>query len=56
MQEFLGEKKVEGFEIAMAYVPWQDFERLFEDLDKAYHMGTIFPELCKPFSGRRCCR
>ncbi|MCI8790380.1 MAG: spore coat associated protein CotJA, partial [Lachnospiraceae bacterium] len=24
------------------------------DLEKAYCAGTIFPELDKPFTGRRC--
>lgn len=40
--------------VAMAYVPWQSFEKLFENLDEAYHTGTIFKELDKPFTGRRC--
>ncbi len=38
----------------MAYVPWQHLTNIFEDLDAAYHKGTIFPELEKPFTGRRC--
>lgn len=38
---------------AMAYVPWQDFGNLYE-LEKAFEIGTIFPELDKPFIGRRC--
>lgn len=42
------------FPLAMAYVPWQQFEKLFDDLEKAYQIGTIFPELNKPFVGRRC--
>ena len=42
------------FALAMAYVPWQKFEKLYDDLDKAYQYGTIFPELNKPFTGRRC--
>lgn len=42
------------FVLAMAYVPWQKFEKLYEDLEKAYLVGTIFPELNKPFTGRRC--
>lgn len=40
--------------IAMAYVPWQHFNRIYEDLEIAYKEGTIFPELNKPFTGRRC--
>ena len=39
--------------LAMAYVHWQNMEKLFEDLDKALCIGTIFPELDKPFTGRR---
>ena len=43
---------------AMAYVPCQEFAPTFE-LKKALQVGTIFPELCKPFcgrrGGRRCC-
>ena len=39
--------------LAMAYVPWQHLTETFDDLDEAYEKGTIFPELCKPFSGRR---
>ncbi len=41
------------FPIAMAYVPWQKFHSLY-DLEKGFHAGTIFPELDKPFLGRRC--
>ena len=29
-------------------------ERMYDDLDKAYRIGTVFPELNKPFTGRRC--
>jgi len=37
--------------IAMAYVPKQKYGTLF-DLSKALEVGTIFPELCKPFCGK----
>jgi len=40
--------------LAMAYVPWQYFDKMYEDLEKAYERGTVFPELDKPFLGRRC--
>ena len=40
--------------IAMAYVPWQHFTKMYENLEKGYQAGTIFPELDKPFTGRRC--
>lgn len=38
--------------IAMAYVPWQHFNSVYEP-DKALMCGTIFPELNKPFLGKR---
>ncbi|MCI5995486.1 MAG: spore coat associated protein CotJA [Blautia sp.] len=38
----------------MGYVPWQSFHKTF-DRSKALQVGTIFPELCKPFCGRRFC-
>lgn len=37
---------------AMAYVPWQKYHETYK-LDKALCAGTIFPELNKPFYGRR---
>lgn len=38
--------------VAMAYVPMQQFKTTFE-LCKALSVGTVFPELCKPFVGKR---
>lgn len=38
--------------VAMAYVPWQNFYKVYEP-EKALMVGTIFPELNKPFLGRR---
>ena len=38
--------------LAMAYVPWQHWNQTYE-LDKALACGTIFPELDKPFLGKR---
>lgn len=46
------EDVLNGLPLAMAYVPWQTFHHTF-DLCKALHVGTIFPELCKPFCGKR---
>lgn len=43
----------DNFPIAMAYVPWQHFGKLYENLEKGFENGTIFPELNKPFTGRR---
>ena len=40
------------FPIAMAYIPWQQFRQTY-DLNKALCAGTIFPELDKPFCGKR---
>lgn len=37
--------------VAMAYVPWQTFTKSYEP-QKALMIGTIFPELDKPFVGR----
>jgi hypothetical protein len=36
----------------MAYVPWQTWNTVYEP-EKALMMGTIFPELNKPFRGER---
>lgn len=43
------------FVVAMAYVPWQQFGPLY-DIEKGLMVGTIFPELDKPFLGRRAFR
>lgn len=37
---------------AMAYVPFQQFGEVYEEL-KAFECGTLFPVLNKPFLGRR---
>ena len=39
--------------VGMAYVPWQKNFKMYENLDEAFKTGTIFPELNKPFLGRR---
>ena len=54
MQDYMYETNVDKFPVAMAYVPWQKFDKMYDDLEKAYRIGTIFPELDKPFTGRRC--
>lgn len=38
--------------VAMAYVPWQKFTNTYEP-QRALMAGTIFPELDKPFLGRK---
>ena len=42
----------QDFALAMAYVPCQHFEHVYEP-DRALQVGTIFPELNKPFCGRK---
>ncbi|MFR8171144.1 MAG: spore coat associated protein CotJA [Marvinbryantia sp.] len=42
-----------GMPLAMAYVPWQPAFCDTFPLCRALQTGTIFPELCKPFCGRR---
>lgn len=44
---------VDHLPVAMAYVPFQKYQKPF-DLCYALSVGTIFPDLCKPFCGRRC--
>ena len=46
-------KQNEHMPVAMAYVPWQNF-KMCENLEEGYMNGTIFPDLVKPFLGRRC--
>ena len=43
-----------GMPVAMAYVPWQEFQNLYP-AEKALCRGTIFEELDKPFSGKGGC-
>ena len=43
---------VDHMEPAMAYVPCQKFTENFP-LQYALNAGTIFPQLCKPFCGKR---
>lgn len=54
MNERRFEQQMERFPVGSAYVPWQHFDQMFENLEKAFMTGTIFPELDKPFEGRRC--
>ncbi len=48
-------ENINTFPIAMAYVPMQTFQTTF-DLNHGLEVGTIFPELHKPFCGKRCVR
>ena len=54
MQDYSFNEPLDKYPIAMAYVPWQRFDKMYDDLEKAYKYGTVFPELNKPFTGRRC--
>lgn len=54
MKEYYEQMQTDEFPVAMAYVPWQKLDKIYEDLDDAFREGTIFPELNKPFCGRRC--
>ena len=47
-----GRDMLYGVPLAMGYVPWQNFECTYEPA-QALKAGTIFPELDKPFYGRR---
>ena len=44
--------ELRGMPIAMAYVPWQNFGCTYEAME-GLQAGTIFPELEKPFYGRK---
>lgn len=54
MNEYKFEEYFDKFPLGMAYVPWQHMDKIYECLDEAFHTGTLFPELDKPFTGRRC--
>lgn len=56
MRDYSFKEDFDRFPVAMAYVPWQRLTNIYEDLDEALLNGTIFPELNKPFLGRRCCK
>lgn len=45
---------IDNYPIAMAYVPWQNLTEVYQNLQEAFNAGTLFPELNKPFTGRRC--
>lgn len=40
--------------LAMAYVPWQHLQTVYEP-EYGLDRGTIFPELDKPFLAGGCC-
>lgn len=53
MQDYNFDEYFDRFPLAMGYVPWQHLCTIYENLEEAYQRGTIFPELDKPFTGRR---
>lgn len=44
--------KVDELPLGMAYVPMQHYDQMFP-LCRGLKEGTIFPELCLPFCGKR---
>ncbi len=47
------EGDMQGKALAMAYVPWQGWQKLYE-VCEGFANGTIFKELDLEFLGRRC--
>ena len=47
------EEDMPGKALAMAYVPWQTWRKLYE-ICEGFKTGTIFKELDLEFMGRRC--
>jgi hypothetical protein len=43
----------ETFPVAMAYVPWQQWQELYS-IEQGFARGTIFPDLDLPFLMGRC--
>ena len=51
--EMCDETDMPGKALAMAYVPWQSWRKLYE-ICEGFSTGTIFKELDLEFYGRRC--
>ena len=47
-----GAEPIENAVLAMAYVPMQDYGALYDE-NAALNAGTLFPELDKPFCGKK---
>ena len=56
MKDYHFKEPCDDYPMAMAYVPCQYFNGICENLEEAFQDGTIFPELNKPFVGRRKCQ
>lgn len=54
MQRYYQDTTNDRFPVGMAYVPWQKIDKIYENLAEAFCEGTLFPELNKPYTGRRC--
>lgn len=50
MERKCSQDNCNNWTIAMAYVPWQNMNQLYEPA-QALRKGTLFPELEKPFYG-----
>ena len=51
MQDYHFNEHFDRFPVAMAYVPWQNWENLYNECD-AFERGTAFPSLDLPFTGK----
>ena len=52
-ENIVTEQNCDDMVLAMAYVPVQQFNTLFE-IEEGFARGTIYPELDKPFMGGGC--
>lgn len=50
MRDGCSQDNCNNWTIAMAYVPWQNMNQVYEPA-QALRAGTLFPELEKPFYG-----
>ncbi len=48
-------ENINAFPVAMAYVPWQRWGETYE-MGRGLNIGTLFPELNKPFMCTRCAK
>ena len=48
--------RLQGYPVGMCYVPWQKWPCTPYELCRALQVGTIFPDLDKPFLMGRCAR
>lgn len=54
MQNYYQDTTNDRFPVGMAYIPWQKIDKIYESLSEAFCEGTLFPELNRPYTGRRC--